>query len=65
VAERKAVVANYQKTFKCTNKSIYAPLGVDKSDFYKWMRGDLDNDSSKSQRIEEALRLPPQQRRRA
>lgn len=64
VEKRREVVNNYKKVHDCTNESIYTPLGVDKSDFHKWMRGDLDNDSSKSQRIEEALRLRPQQRRR-
>lgn len=64
VAKRKAVVANYRKNFDCTNESIYAPLGVDKADFHRWVRGELEDESIKSKRIEEALRLPPQQRRR-
>jgi hypothetical protein len=62
VHQRRAVVARYKRHFDCTDQAIYGPVGVHKSDFYKWMNGTLPDTSSKAKRIEETLRIPPRLR---
>ena len=57
--ERHAVVARFKREFDWTDQAIYEPIRVHKSDFYKWMNGNLPDTSSKAKRIEETLRKFP------
>ncbi len=64
VERRHAVVEKYKGDFNCTDQGIFEDAGVHKSDFYKWMKEKLNNNSSKSKRIEETLRTDPKLRTR-
>jgi hypothetical protein len=62
VEQRLAVVDRYKQDFEYTVENICGDANVNRSDFYKWMKGKLDSKSSKSIRIEEALRTNPKLR---
>jgi hypothetical protein len=62
VEQRPAVVAKYKREFGYTVDRICVDARVNRSDFYKWMKGKLDDKSGKSSRIEEALRTNPKLR---
>jgi hypothetical protein len=62
--QRHAVVEKYNVDFDYTDQLVYEDAGVHKSDFYKWKSGMLSDNSSKSKRIEEALRTNPKLRPR-
>ena len=64
VEQRQAAVETYKRDFSCTDQTIFEDSGVDKADFYKWMRGALSDKSIKSKRIEETLRSRPKTRTR-
>ena len=64
VEKRTAVVAKYKRDFGYTVDDICGDANVNRSDFYKWMKGKLDDKSGKSSRIEEALRTNPKVRTR-
>ena len=64
VERRHAVVEKYKTDFNCTDQTIFEDAAVDKSDYYKWMRGTLGDKSNKSQRIEDVLRTDPKLRNR-
>lgn len=59
VPRRKDAVDSYKERFGKPASFLYRTMKVDHSDFYKWMKGQLPNESEKSQRIEEALRTSP------
>jgi len=62
VEQRRAVVTQYKRDFGYTVDDICGDAKVNRSDFYKWMKGKLDCNSGKSGRIEEALRTNPKLR---
>jgi hypothetical protein len=62
VEQRPAVVDRYKREFTYTVDNICKDATVNRSDFYKWMKGKLDSTSGKSIRIEEALRTNPKLR---
>jgi hypothetical protein len=64
VEQRPAVVDQYKRDFGYTVDNICEDANVNRSDFYKWMKGKLDSKSGKSIRIEEALRTNPKLRTR-
>ncbi len=64
IEQRHAVVERYKTDFNRTDQTIFEDASVDKSDYYKWIRGTLGDKSNKSQRIEEVLRTNPQLRNR-
>jgi hypothetical protein len=64
VERRPSVVDQYKKDFEYTVDNICSDAKVNRSDFYKWMKGKLDSKSGKSIRIEEALRTNPKLRTR-
>jgi hypothetical protein len=64
VEQRPAVVDQYKRDFGYTVDNICEDAGVNRSDFYKWMKAKLDSKSGKSIRIEEALRTNPKLRTR-
>jgi hypothetical protein len=64
VERRPAVVDQYKRDFGYTVENICEDAPVNRSDFYKWMKGELDNKSIKATRIEEALRTNPKLRPR-
>ena len=64
VLQRPALVAQYKLDFEYTVDGICRDAKVNRSDFYKWMKGKLDDKSGKSSRIEEALRTNPKLRTR-
>ncbi len=64
VEQRQAVVEKYNRDFDYTDAQIYHDAHVHKADFYKWIKGELSNNSSKSKRIEEVLRTAPASRAR-
>jgi hypothetical protein len=64
VERRHAVVEKYKHDFDYSDQAIYEDSMVHKSDFYRWMKGTLDDKSIKSKRIEETLRTDPSLRTR-
>ena len=58
VEQRRPAVERFKLENGCTNAAIQTAAQVKGPDFYKWVRGDLTDTSSKSKRIEETLRLP-------
>lgn len=64
VEQRQAVVEKYNRDFTYTDSQICKDGRVDKSDFYKWIKGELKDNSVKSKRIEEVLRTAPSSRTR-
>jgi hypothetical protein len=62
VEQRPAGVNQYKQDFEYTVDNICSDANVNRSDFYKWMKGKLDSKSGKSIRIEEALRTNPKLR---
>jgi hypothetical protein len=64
VEQRPAVVDQYKRAFGYTVDNICEDAGVNRSDFYKWMKAKLDDKSGKSIRIEQALRTNPKLRTR-
>ena len=59
IEQRQAVVERYKRQFSYTVENICEYASVNRSDFYKWMKGKLNSKSSKCIRIEEALRTSP------
>jgi hypothetical protein len=64
VGQRQAVVEKYNRDFTYTDAQIYRDARVHKSDFYKWIKGALNDKSTKSKQIEEVLRTAPSSRTR-
>ena len=64
VEQRPAVVDQYKRDFGYTVDNLCEDAAVNRSDFYKWMKGKLDSKSGKSIRIEGALRTNPKLRTR-
>lgn len=64
IEQRHVVVEKFKNDFNCTDQTIFEDAAVDKSDYYKWIRGALGDKSSKSKRIEEVLRTNPDLRTR-
>jgi hypothetical protein len=58
VEHRTGVIEQYKRDHNCTAKAIQDASNVRAPDFYKWIKGELKNSSSKSLRIEQTLRLP-------
>jgi len=59
VEERWSVVDRYRREFHQTLAQICKGARVDRSDFYKWIKGHLQDTSSKSARIENVLHVSP------
>ena len=59
VEQRHSVVEKYKRAFNYTVENICEDAAVNRSDFYKWMKGGLDDASIKSKRIQEALHTNP------
>ncbi len=64
VGHRPTAVDQYKRDFSYTVDNISTDAGVDRSDFYKWRKGTLDDKSVKAIRIEEVLRTNPRLSRR-
>jgi|SRR5579883_20310 hypothetical protein len=64
VQQRAAVVEKYNRDFGYSDARLCKDARVHKSDFYKWIKGELTDKSAKSNRIEEVLRTSPASRTR-
>lgn len=56
VEQRREVVDRYKREFRQTVEQVSKSARVNRSDFYKWVKGQLPDASSKSARIEQVLR---------
>jgi hypothetical protein len=56
VEQRREVVGRYKREFRQTVEQVCKSARVNRSDFYKWVKGQLPDASSKSARIEQVLR---------
>ena len=59
VSERAKGVQSFAATHGLTIKEMLVATGVDYRDFKRWRKGDLDDASSKSRRIEVYLATAP------
>jgi hypothetical protein len=64
VDQRGRVVDEFKQKFGYTVDVICQDAQVHRSDFYKWLRGELADHFAKSRRIEDLLRSDPTQRTR-
>lgn len=55
VADRRRVVNEFAARNHCTVKDIQAAAGVDESDYYKWIKGELPDHYSAAKSIERVL----------
>lgn len=62
VNQRRRVVNEFKERFGYTVDVICQDAQVHRSDFYKWLRGELPDHLGKSKRIEDLLRSDPSQR---
>jgi len=56
IEQRREVVDRYKVEFRQTVEQVCKNARVNRSDFYKWVKGQLPDASSKSARIEQVLR---------
>ena len=66
VRERRGrLLESYKTIVGGTSKPVYDSVAVDKSDFYRWLRGELPPSSDMTGRIEQFIKNAIGQKRRA